>query len=722
MRSQIIISCLLPLATLVSACQREFTLSPRHHSHVGDNQPLHRRSTDAAAQWPPVLTDREAILVNSFDNTSLDSWANYYGHQVKLAGLGRDAAVWTRDRWIENGFNARLNEYHVYLSYPVHQHLAVTYRNGSQNVINVQEDALPEDDVTGRADNQPTFHGYSASGNVTAEYVYVGRGTGNDFSRLVKLGVLLEGKIALIKYGSIFRGLKVKNAQDHGMIGAVIFTDPGDDGNITVANGYTAYPHGPARHPNSVQKGSVLFLSTYPGDPTTPGYPSHEGVPRADTSSVTPKIPSLPISYEAVLPLLRALDGHGLTAAEVNRTAWKGALNAEYRTGPAPGVTLSLDNLMEGKITPIWNVIGYINGTDASGDALVIGNHRDAWMIGGTGDPNSGSAVLIELAKAFKQLGDSGWKPKRDIVLASWDAEEYGLVGSTEFVEDHANWLTENAIAYLNVDVAVSGPHPGLGATPELHTISTELFKKVIHPNYGAFNQTLYDDWQKVAGGEVEVLGSGSDFTGFLHRGISSLDVGAGQGPTDPVWHYHSNYDTYHWMSTFGDPGFHTHAAIGQYLSLLAFHLVDDEVLPFDVPNYGVELRSYYDDLEANIKESSQALDITDLAAAISVFEKRAQEVKDLEKLAVARGDKELIKVVNGKYRDFQRGFVSQGGLPGREFYRHVVTAPGLDTGYAAVTFPGISEGVQYGNFSIAKEWVSKTANGILRAADILKT
>ncbi|KAF6831179.1 glutamate carboxypeptidase-like protein 2 [Colletotrichum plurivorum] len=707
---------LLTLAGVASACQRDLVLAPRH-TH---RKPITRRADDV---WPPVLTEHETTLVNAFDNVTIDEWSDYYGHQVKLAGLGKEAAQWTADQWTKNGFDAHLNEYHVYLTYPVHASLQITYENGITADVRLDEDVLDEDDVTGREDNQPTFHGYSASGNVTGEYVYVGRGSQADFDRLVELGVELEGKIALARYGGLFRGLKVKNAEDHGMIGAVIFTDPADDGNLTVANGYEAYPNGPARNPSSVQKGSVLFLSTNPGDPTTPGYASHEGVDRADTSHVTPQIPSIPISYASAEPLLAALDGFGVSADEVNRTVWAGALDAEYSTGPAPGVTLHLDNLSEGKITPIWNVIGHINGTNAD-ETIVIGNHRDTWMIGGNGDPNSGSAILVEFTKAIAALREKGWVPKRNIVLGSWDAEEYGLIGSTEWVEDNVNWLTETAVAYLNIDVAVSGPRPNLATTPELHTLATDTFKKVIYPNFGGYNISLYDAWEEASGGIVEPLGSGSDYTAFLHRGINSLDVGSSGGAGDPIWHYHSNYDTYHWMANFGDPGFQVHAAMGQYLALLAFHLADDEVLPVDLPNYASELSAYLEDLSEYVESEGEELDLTELSDAIDIFAARADEVKALERLAVATNDTDLITVVNHKYRDFQRGFISQGGLPDREFYKHVVTAPGLDTGYAAVLFPGITEGVQYGegNLTIAEEWVSKTARGILRAAEIIKT
>ena len=255
------------------------------------------------------------------------------------------------------------------------------------------------------------------------------------------------------------------------------------------------------------------------------------------------------------------------------------------------------------------------------------------------------------------------------------------MIGSTEFVEEHADWLTETAVAYLNIDVGVSGPRAGLAATPELARLGASLFSKVIAPNGGLFNESLYDSWQRDAGGEVGVLGSGSDYTPFVHHGIGALDVGSGNGPQDPVWHYHSNYDSYNWMATLGDPGFLQHAAMGQFLALLALHLADDEVLPVDVGHYAVEMRAYRDDLVDVLAEYGVELDLAELSDAIEVFASRADEAKALEEYAVGLQDEELVRVVNHKYRDFQRGFVSQGGLPDREFYRNAINAPGLDTG-----------------------------------------
>ncbi|CAF9939215.1 MAG: hypothetical protein HETSPECPRED_001516 [Heterodermia speciosa] len=656
---------------LTSSCVRDPALHPARS--------LLRRQTTPRVP----LTADETVLFDSFDTKTIEEWSYYYTHGAHLAGTNRTMAQWTADRWSENGFQGRLDQYVTYLNYPVSHSLSLTYPNASVLPLSLEEAVLVEDETTSYPNRIPTFNGYSFTGNATAEYVYVGRGQVVDFDALVALGIPLEGKIALAKYGGPFRGLKVKNAALYGMVGCILFTDPGDDGNITEAKGYAPYPDGPARNPTSVQRGSVQFLSTYPGDPTTPGYPSKEDSPRADKSAVVPSIPSLPISYAEAIPLLRALDGFGTPGDQVNRTKWVGALNATYSTGPAPGAVLSMSNVMRDAITPIWDAIGIINGTNQD-EVIVIGNHRDAW------------------------------------ILCSWDGEEYGLVGSTEWVEEYVNWLTQSAVVYLNIDVGVSGKSPSLSATPELNTIATDIMKKVIWPTVP--NQTLYDAWSAENDGEVGVLGSGSDFTSFLHKGISSLDVGSDQGVDDPVYHYHSNFDSYHWMTTYGDPGFHYHAAMGQYLTLLAYHIANDEIIPYDLPVYSTALHSYYDDLQETIKSTNQTLDTSELFAAITEFETSANEATALKNQAVSSNDDALKTVVNQKFRDFQRGFTSAGGLPEREFFKHVVNAPGIDTGYAPTTFPGITEAVEAGNFTRAAEWVGRTSLGIRRAADILKT
>jgi N-acetylated-alpha-linked acidic dipeptidase len=720
-------------ASIAQACFRELEFS------VLEQQPILPRRDDVA--FPPVLDNHESILVNSFDNTSIATWSYYYTHGYHVAGSNRTMAQWTADRWNENGFTASLTEYcmldliidvrnilfltltDVFLNYPVSHSLSLSLPNGTKYTPALMEDVLAEDETTSYPNRVPTFHGYSFTGDASAEYVYVGRGQQIDFKRLKSLGVPLEGKIALSRYGGPFRGLKVKNAQENGMIGAVLFLDPGDDGNITEAKGYAPYPEGPARNPSSVQRGSVQFLSIYPGDPTTPGYPSKKDSPRASRELVTPHIPSLPISWADAVPLLAALDGYGTPGKEVNRTNWVGALNVTYSTGPAPGATMSMSNVMNDTYSSIWDTIGIINGTSQD-EVIIIGNHRDAWIVGGAADPNSGSSIMVELSKAFGALLKTGWKPKRTIVLCSWDAEEYGLVGSVEWVEEYIPWLTEAAVSYLNIDIATAGPIPDISATPDLHDIAINTMKKVIYPFRGKTG-TLYDAWYSIFKGEVGVLGSGSDYTSFLHRGISSIDMGAVPGPDDPVYHYHSNYDSYHWMNKFGDPGYVTHKAIGQYLTLLAYHLVNDEIIPYNVNTFTNEMRKYLEALNKTVTTNNAAaeVDISPLEDAIDTFNASAAAFMSTLLSASSStqpASADLITTLNHKLRSFQRGFTSQGGLPDREFYRHVVFAPGLDTGYAPVTFPGVTEQVESGNLPLAEEWVGRTAKGILRAAEVL--
>ncbi|PGH07769.1 hypothetical protein AJ79_06157 [Helicocarpus griseus UAMH5409] len=708
----ITVSLLTLSSSLVDACAKDYI-------HRKSLEPRELTLAKRAGEFPPVLTDHESVLLNSFDSNTISDWSYYYTHGLHVAGTNKTMAEWTAEKWTEFGVPATLASYHVYLNYPVSHSLSLTLPDGTVWNAELEEDVLPEDDTSSYPNRVPIFHGYSASGEATAEYVYVGRGQQVDFDRLVELGVELDGKIALAKYGGPFRGLKVKNAQDHGMVACVIFTDPGDDGNITEANGHAAYPHGPARHPSSVQRGSVQFLSTYPGDPTTPGYPSKEGSPRADKSPVTPKIPSIPISWPNADKILSTLDGHGSSGEQVNRTGWVGALNVSYSTGPAPGAEIAMSNVMEDVYRPIYDPIGIINGTKGD-EVIVIGNHWDAWLIGGAGDPNSGSAVMVELAKAFGKLQETGWKPKRTIVMASWDGEEYGLLGSTEWVEEYVNWLKESTVAYLNIDVAVSGPRPDISATPSLHQIATETMKKVIFPYKGSNNMTLYDWWYAQSEGEVYVLGSGSDYTPFVHNGIASLDMGSSGGPNDPIYHYHSNYDSFHWMETYGDPGFGMHKAMGQYLALLAYHLATDDVIPFDVTNYGKQMAKYLEELKETIATSKVTVDLSRLEAAIGVFNKASAAAAELKAQAEKQGDMNLVNLVNAKFRDFERGFVSQGGLPDREYFKHLIFAPGLDTGYAPTTFPGITEAVEAGNHTLATEFVERTSNAIYVAAGIL--
>lgn len=458
-----------------------------------------------------------AILQETPDSQKAKEWSEYYTAGPHLAGKNLSQAIWTKERWEEFGVASTIVDYDVYLNYPKGHRLALLEKTDQKDKgesedewkvkyeASLEEDVLKEDPTSGLKDRVPTFHGYSASGNVTAGYVFVNYGTYKDFEDLQAANVTLEGKIALAKYGGVFRGLKVKRAQELGMVGTVIYTDPGDDGEVTEENGYAVYPDGPARQPSSVQRGSCQFLSRFlslsnvistnvlgfaPGDPTTPGYPSKPGAPRQDTSHAIPSIPSIPISYQDALPLLKALNGHGPKASKFSKHWHGGGLGykgVDYNIGPSPdGVALNLVNEQEYVTSPLWNVIGIINGT-LPDEVVVLGNHRDAWIAGGAGDPNSGSAAFNELIRSFGIALRAGWKPLRTIVFASWDGEEYGLVGSTEWVEEYLPWLSASTVAYLNVDVGTKGPDFKLSAAPLLEQVVIETGKFLISctiPNY----------------------------------------------------------------------------------------------------------------------------------------------------------------------------------------------------------------------------------------------
>ena len=272
----------------------------------------------------------------------------------------------------------------------------------------------------------------------------------------------------------------------------------------------------------------------------------------------------------------------------------------------------------------------------------------------------------------------------------------------------------------MNIDVGIAGTIPDFGATPDLHALTTSTARKVIWPHDQ--NRTLYDVWEEMTG-EIDTLGAQSDYTAFVHRaGISAIDMGTTRAPLDPIYHTHSNFDSYHWMTKFADPGFVMHKAIGQFLTLMLYRLVDDAVVPLEPANYGVEMRAWLGELEGVVKEvnATAMIDLGELEDSVAVFEDAARKFNAARDMAVSSNSSLLIRELNHKARDIGSGFVSQGGLPGREFYRHLVFAPGVDTGYAPVTYPGVTEAVAAGNLTLAKEFVAKTAKAILAAADIL--
>ncbi|KAI1298227.1 hypothetical protein F5Y03DRAFT_386723 [Xylaria venustula] len=717
----------------------------------------------------------QAILLETPSAEKASEWSKYYTSGAHLAGQNLSQAEWTRDRWEEWGVESDIVAYDTYINYPLDHRLALLEKTSASAgrhsdawevtfEATLTEDALDEDPTTQLENSIPTFHGYSASGNVTGSFVYVNYGTFRDFEDLIRANVSLEGKIAIARYGGIFRGLKLKRAEELGMIGCVLYSDPGDDGDITEEKGHKTYPSGPARNPSSVQRGSVQYLSIGPGDPTTPGYPSKPGVPRQPVDGVLTSIPSLPISYAEAIPILKALNGHGPQASDINeywtRNTGLGYKGVEYNVGPSPkDLVLNLVNQQNYTITPMWDVIGIINGTIPD-EVVVVGNHRDAWIIGGAGDPNSGSAVLNEVIRSFGEALERGWKPLRTIVFASWDGEEYGLVGSTEWVEEYLPWISAANVAYINVDVGVRSPTFSASAAPLLHSLLHEVTALVPSPNQTIPGQTVRDLWD----GHISTMGSGSDFTAFQdYAGVPSLDFGFG-GPSDeaPVYHYHSNYDSYWWQSVYGDPGFLYHQAMAQVLGLTVARISDKPLLALNATAYAEALNQYVEKVESKLASSD-----VEPSSEAEIFEYRARGVKtelkgdrdvfhrslnrlyesvtELKSAAVeldakaanlaneAEGQvpwwhwvKKLklfhqIRSVNTKYKKIERAFLYPGGLDGRSWFKHVVFAPGIWTGYAGAVFPGLVESIDDNDFTNAIKWVGIIESCIKTATETIR-
>ena len=695
------------------------------------------------SSWPEThglnYNELREILSETPDPKRAREWSEYYTAGPHLCGKNLSQAEWTRDKWMEFGIpHAEIVSYDMYLNYPINNRLALLEDGAVKFDASLEEDVLPEDPTTSLPDRIPVFHGYSASGIVTAPFVFCNYGTYADFEDLQNAGIELKGKIAFIKYGLIFRGLKVKRASELGMVGVVLYSDPGDDGEVTEANGHKAYPDGPARNPSSVQRGSVEYLSVAPGDPTTIGYPSKPGAPRQSVDGKIPDIPSLPISYKEALPFLKALNGHGLNSTAFPSSWHTGGLGykgVEYNIGPTPAsLTIHLMNEQEYVITPAWNIIGIINGTIPD-EVIVLGNHRDAWIAGGAGDPNSGSAAMNEVIRAFGKALQKGWKPLRTIVFASWDGEEYGLLGSTEWVEEYVPWLSDTAVAYVNVDVGARGPNFQTSASPVLNKAIKDVLGEVQSPNQTVDGQTVRDTWN----GAIHTMGSGSDFTAFQDfAGVASIDVGFGAGPKDPVYHYHSNYDSFWWMDNFGDPGFLYHTAIAQILGLLVGKLSEEPVLQLNATDYSIGLQIYLQSVKDRAAESDFDI-VSDIFAPLDVAIEQFQrasatfdyEASTLSALInsemVPKECQELaelyrsVRVINTKYKLLERQFLYGPGLDSRTWFKHVIFAPGLWTGYAGATFPGLGEAIDAKNATLTQKWVNIIDATIHQATDLLR-
>ncbi|GAA5842122.1 hypothetical protein JCM11251_006531 [Rhodosporidiobolus azoricus] len=642
------------------------------------------------------------------------------------------------------------SRYYPLLTYPSSSRSSsVTYShpNGSSFSAKLKENVLEEDPTSGEP--LGVWHGFSKNGSAKGQVVYASKGRPEDYDELESRGISVKDKIVLVQYGSIFRGNKVLAASERGAKAVLIYSDPIEDGEVTEEKGIATYPTGGAREPSSVQRGSVQYLSLYPGDPLTPFLPAYNpsnpslpSVPRLPPSSPAlnkPPIPSLPLSYEDALPLLLQLNGKGSRledGREGRPEGWRegglGYKGVEYWTGPSEG-EVEVVNAVDEEVTAIWNTYALIPG-QVDDEIVVLGNHHDAWSPG-AGDPSSGTAAMHEVVKAFGVLLKKGWRPLRTVLMVGWDAEEYGLIGSTEFGEDFSSYLQDRVVAYLNVDVAAGGTALELGASPSLADLLRSVAEKVDDPNEGREGKKIAESRN---GEELHVaaLGSGSDFTVFLQRlGLASLSLGYSyNGKTDPVYHYHSAFDSAYWMDHFGDPSFKHHEAVAKLVGLAAVRLVEEGVVPINTTAYALALEFYVEKvaslpLASSLDLSSLRTLTSKILTASTTLHTRASSILSRLRSTPRPGRKEALKLVrelrevNKRLRRFEGGFLGdEEGLKGREWYRHLGVAPGRYLGYGATTLPALTESltldhdVEQAKHEVAR--LEKAFKGILRGLE----
>jgi len=662
-----------------------------------DQEFLKVPSPARAEQHLKILTAQPHVAGSPEDKATAD----YVAKQFEVAGLQTETV-----------------KYSVWMNRPAEISVKVTAPAGvtmnGPHPEHVEGDPL--------ADNPKVvmpFNGSSPSGDVEADVVYANYGRPEDFKKLEDMKIDVRGKIVIVRYGDNFRGVKALVAQEHGAAGVIIYSDPIDDGYFKG----DVYPKGPWRPESGVQRGSIQYMFMYPGDPTTPGVASVIGLPESqrvppDKATDMPKIPTTPLSYGDARPILQNLGG-----PETPRD-WQGALPFTYHVGPGP-VRVKMHLKQDYRYWTIWDVIGKIQGTKYPDELVVLGNHRDAWVYGAV-DPNSGTAAMLESVHGISELLKHGWRPERTIIFASWDAEEEGLIGSTEWAEEHEKDLS-HAAAYFNLDVAVTGPNFGASAVPSLKGFVRDVTKVVPSPKGGM----LYDVWKEQRRNQpnsnreqnrapnarvendvhVGDLGSGSDYSAFIqHLGIPSADMTS----SGPYGVYHSAFDNFNWFKKFADPTFVYEQEMARVFGIEALHMASADVLPYDYELYGREIGAYIENSQekARLMLGSSAPDFTPAANAATRFMNAGAKV-----LAIQKNPPQDVTKLNETLIATERALLTPQGLPNRPWFKHAIYAPGKYTGYAAVVIPGVNEALDAKNAQLATEQLQVLTDALNRAA-----
>lgn len=625
-----------------------------------------------------------------------------------VAGSPRDRvlAEWTRDRFAAHGLeDVSITTHDVLLPWPLETTVEMVAPRAWR--ASMREEPIEGDAYTQipPAEAGIPYHAYSASGEVTAPVVYAGSGNPDDYDRLARQGLDIRGRIALVRYSVpySYRGFKALTAERRGAAGVLIYSDPEDDG----AGKGAVYPKGPWGPESHIQRGGVVYDFMVPGDPLTPGWASLPGARRIErTEAVSlPKIVSAPLSYTDARVLLDAL---GVGA------------DRQARQDPAKLPVVRMHVRSDDLVRPIWTVTGMIRGSENADEVIVVGNHRDAWVYGGV-DPSSGSAALMELARTLGQLSREGWRPKRSILFASWDAEEFTLTSSTEWGEQHADWLRAHAVAYLNVDSAASGPAFTATAVPALNRAIADAAATVRDPALGLPVGVVARDRRAQARGALPTgsssdlvdnrLGSGSDYTVFLNfLGIPVADLTF----DGPYGVYHSIYDNHNWVSRIGDPGFRYHTALVQVWGLLALRLSSADIVPLDYEPYADRLLEFAREVEQR-RPVEAAKAFAELRRAIEHLRSAAAALNRSRESALASEDAAGARAIDRKLIGAERFLTDEAGLPGRPWYRHLVFAPKAT--YAPELLPGVAEAQEAGRAAAVGRETLRLARAIDRLA-----
>ncbi len=705
--------------------------------------------------------DLEKKFDAKLDAADLRAWMEQMSSEPNHVGSPHDKANadFTLEKFREWGWDAKIEIF--YVLYPTPEKELVELVAPTNFIARLHEPELPGDRTSGKTQNAlPPYHAYGADGDVTAELVYANRGMPDDYGELDRRGISVKGKIVITRYGGGWRGLKPKLAYEHGAVGCLIYSDPADDG---YGEG-DSYPKGPSRPSEGVQRGSVADMPVYPGDPLTPGIGATKDAKRlslAEAKTIL-KIPVLPMSYSDALPLLAALTG------PVAPSHWRGGLPITYHIGVGPA-KVHLVVKSEWSLKPIYNVIATINGGVYPDEWVIRGNHRDGWVFGAW-DPLSGNVALMEEAKAIGALVKEGWRPRRTLVYASWDGEEPGLLGSTEWVEEHADELRKKAVLYVNSDTNGRGfLRPG--GSHSYQALVNEIASEVRDPETGVSVADRYRAGLKVdalqkSGDEdsrkllqpgqgrapfpIKALGSGSDYTPFLqHLGIASLELSyGGEDSSDGI--YHSIYDSFDHYIRFGDPDFAYGVVLASTIGRVMLRVADADALPMrfgelagTVGGYVDEIHKLADNLRQMAERKNRLLDENAFKLAADPTETYVVPEREppVPRFDFAPLDKALAKLkqsaasfdaayrrvaasgfqaregklarANEILQGLEQSLTYSGGLPGRPWYQHMIYAPGLYTGYGAKTLPGIREAIEQHHWADVDAYVKIVAEAL---------